>query len=139
MHTLAWPKSVFSFELGPMRHLALSELAYLIKDNKKKATVPRHDTHHKLHPRTTRSNQKQNTFLSIARHVPSEIYQSVGSGAGNVLFKIASNFSQIHGICEAGLTKLVGQTLSTSGATILTIARNQPGHISRALLLKQYG
>ena len=29
MHTLALPKSVFSFELGPLRHLALFELAFL--------------------------------------------------------------------------------------------------------------
>ena len=35
MHTLALPKSVFSFELGPLRHLAHSELAYLIKKQKK--------------------------------------------------------------------------------------------------------
>ena len=31
MHTLDLPKSVLSFERGPLRHLALSELAYLIK------------------------------------------------------------------------------------------------------------
>ena len=31
MHTLALPKSLFSSELGPSRHLALSQLAYLIK------------------------------------------------------------------------------------------------------------
>ena len=33
MLTLALPKSVFSFESGPQRLLALSELAYLIKNN----------------------------------------------------------------------------------------------------------
>ena len=34
MLTLALPKSVFSFERGPQRLLALSELAYLITKKK---------------------------------------------------------------------------------------------------------
>ena len=37
MHTLSLPRSVFSFELGPLRHLALCELAYLIKKTQVKA------------------------------------------------------------------------------------------------------
>ena len=42
MRTLALPKSVFSFELGPQRLLALSELAYLIKkeEEEKKMAQP---------------------------------------------------------------------------------------------------
>ena len=39
MHTLALPKSVFSFEPGPQRLLAHSELAYLIKKKAFKDTL----------------------------------------------------------------------------------------------------
>ena len=43
MYTLALLKSVFISELGPMRHLALSELAYLIKKKKVRGEM---DAHH---------------------------------------------------------------------------------------------
>ena len=74
----------------------------------------------------------KSSFLSVACHVPSEIYRFIGNSVGNMWSENTSDISPSHGLSKARPPKLVGKMFSISGALLPMIGRNQLHHISRA-------
>ena len=83
MHTLALPKSVFSFEPGPQRLLAHSELAYLIKKKEGEPTrsyytpCQRKQTPRANQARQRRLNITDHTFMILMKTAPWEWHCSI--------------------------------------------------------------